>query len=211
MNRVELKEWSKKKIKGNLWNIWLGELIVIGVTLLMVLVGGVIAALFDSESTTSIIILIAELLTVPLVSGLMLYMAGFIKDNEFDKSLIFKPYKNSLKLIFASILMSLLIALGTVCLIIPGIIMSYSYSLTLYLLATHEDLSAIDAMKLSRKMMNGHKLDMFVLCLSFIGWFLLTSITFGIASIWVNPYFTTTLIKFVVDIVDNYEKKNTIE
>ncbi len=57
-------------------------------------------------------------------------------------------------------------------------------------------MGALDAITESRKMMDGHKMDLFILGLSFIGWLLLVYVTFGIAAIWVGPYMQTTYANF---------------
>lgn len=94
--------------------------------------------------------------------------------------------------ILALFLESLLIYLGTLV-IIPGIILTYSYRLVPYILADDPDISAADALKKSRMMMKGHKWRSFVLDLSFIGWIILSAFTLYILLIfWVGPYMAAT-------------------
>lgn len=59
-------------------------------------------------------------------------------------------------------------------------------------MAENPEIKALDAMKKSEKMMDGHKWDLFVFDLSFILWNLLVMITFGIAVIYVGPYIETS-------------------
>lgn len=90
-------------------------------------------------------------------------------------------------------LRNLFIALWSLLLIVPGIIKAYSYRLVPYLLKDHPELSGTEAITLSRKMMNGHKADAFVLDLSFLGWVLLSVLTAGILHIfYVGPYIQAT-------------------
>ena len=56
--------------------------------------------------------------------------------------------------------------------------------------------------------MYGHKTDLFVLGLSFIGWYILSILTCGILFIWVIPYVQTATVKFLYDIKEDYEKSN---
>ena len=84
--------------------------------------------------------------------------------------------------------------------IIPGIIKSFAYSQTLLILADNPKMTAGEAQAKSIEMMNGHKMDYFVLGLSFIPWLLLVGITFGIASIYVMPYMETTYVNFYKEI-----------
>jgi uncharacterized membrane protein len=64
--------------------------------------------------------------------------------------------------------------------------------MSLYILAENKGKPALECIKESMAMTEGHKMDLFVLGLSFIGWGLLCSITFGIAGIWVVPYMQAT-------------------
>ena len=86
--------------------------------------------------------------------------------------------------------------LWSLLLVIPGIIKSFSYAMSLYILAENKGKSAKECISESKAMMDGHKMELFVLGLSFIGWILLSCITFGIALIWVMPYMQTTYANF---------------
>jgi uncharacterized membrane protein len=76
--------------------------------------------------------------------------------------------------------------------IIPGIVKSYSYSMVPYILADNPRIGASNAIRLSNNMTYGHKFDMFVLDLSFIGWYLLGTLAFGIGVLFVMPYANAT-------------------
>ena len=81
--------------------------------------------------------------------------------------------------------------------VIPGVIKGYSYKLVPYILAENPDVEQERAFKISKHAMNGRKWDAFVLDLSFIGWHLLNTVTFGIVGIfYVNPYINTTQAEF---------------
>lgn len=94
--------------------------------------------------------------------------------------------------------------LWSLLLVIPGIIKMYSYALTPYILKDYPELSANQAINLSRKMMKGHKLDLFILQLSFIGWLILAALTAGIGSLWLTPYMLTTQAAFYQDVKNKY-------
>lgn len=207
MNRIELKEWAKKKIDGNIGNILLGVVIVLAVSLLFSFGVGFVQAVFGEESfVTFIVSLIVELLLVPLSIGLNAYMIGFVKNDEFNRDTLFASYEDTYKIIGTNILMSFLIMIGMFFFIIPGIYLAFSYALVPYLLVTHRDLSITETLELSRKMMNGHKLDYFILSISFIGWVLLVPFTLGILLIWLYPYMATATTKFAVDVIDSYDE-----
>ena len=80
--------------------------------------------------------------------------------------------------------------------IIPGIVKSFSYAMTPFLLAEYPDMTVSEAITLSRKIINGHKMDLFFLNMTFIGWSLLSALTLGIGSLWLNPYMNATHAAF---------------
>ena len=95
--------------------------------------------------------------------------------------------------ILTMFLRNLFIFLWALLLIVPGIIKAYSYRMVPYILKDHPELSATEAITLSRRMMNGHKADAFVLDLSFLGWIILSALTAGILHIfYVGPYIQAT-------------------
>lgn len=73
-------------------------------------------------------------------------------------------------------------------LIIPGIIKSYSYAMTPFILMDHPEMTAKQAIRSSMELMDGHKGELFILGLTFIGWDILNVFTLGIGSLWLNPY-----------------------
>lgn len=85
-------------------------------------------------------------------------------------------------------LRGLYIFLWSLLLIIPGIIASYSYSMTPYIMAEHPEYGANEAIGLSKEMMKGNKWRLFCMQFSFIGWIILSILTFGIGFLWVGPY-----------------------
>lgn len=78
--------------------------------------------------------------------------------------------------------------LWTLLLIIPGIIKAYEYSMVPYLLSKEPDLTSAEAIQISRGLTDGHKLDMFILDFSFLGWYFLGALLFGIGTFFVVPY-----------------------
>ena len=90
--------------------------------------------------------------------------------------------------IVAGILVQIFTFLWALLFIIPGIVKSYSYAMTYYILADNPDMAPTDAITESRKMMDGNKWRLFCLDLSFIGWYLLSILTLGILALWISPY-----------------------
>ena len=85
---------------------------------------------------------------------------------------------------------------------------SLMYELTTYILIDNPDMRVIEALKASRSLTKGHRLDLFVLILSFIGWIILSIFTFGILLLWVMPYMQTTISLFYFDLKKEPVREN---
>lgn len=105
-------------------------------------------------------------------------------------------FRSYFRNVWGMFLMGLFINLWTMLLIIPGLVKVYSYALTPYILVDYPELSANQAINLSRKMMKGHKFDLFYLHLSFIGWGILSIFTLGVGLLWLMPYMSTSQAAF---------------
>ena len=89
--------------------------------------------------------------------------------------------------------MDLFISLWSLLLIIPGIIKSYEYLMVPYILAENPQMDRKEIFEISRRMMDGEKMNAFLLDLSFLGWIFLTVLTCGVAGIlYVQPYMMAT-------------------
>ena len=100
----------------------------------------------------------------------------------------------------ARFLTSLYIFLWSLLLIIPGIVASYSYSMTSYILAEHPDLTAGEAIQRSKDLMYGNRWRLFCLHFSFIGWSILCIFTLGIGDLWLTPYSQAATAAFYRDL-----------
>ncbi|GKX66520.1 DUF975 family protein [Inconstantimicrobium mannanitabidum] len=113
------------------------------------------------------------------------------KNNKKCFSFAFKEgnYIGIVKTMFVT---KVFIFLWTLLLIIPGIIKSYAYRMVPYILADNPNIGVMDAIKLSNEMTRGHKFEIFVLDLSFIGWYLLGALALGVGVLFVMPYENAT-------------------
>lgn len=183
MNRAELKSLAKQQIKGNVGTLFLVALVVAlitGALNLIPTVGSIASALIGPAFT---------LATVAIYLGMAEGKKPAVGD-VFSKIDQFWP---AFKVNF---LVGLFTGLWSLLFVIPGIIKGLSYSQANYVLAENPGIGAREAINRSKAMMEGHKMELFVLNLSFIGWMMLTGITFGIASIWVIPYMNATMTNF---------------
>ena len=184
MDRVQLKNMAKAQIKNNIWMLLLITIIIYAITSLLNIVLpplGSIAAILGAAAFSL------------ATAKIYLKLADGIKPEVEDTFATIKEFWPAFKVTFFT---GLFTALWSLLLVIPGIIKMYSYSMAMYILAENPSIGALDALKQSENMMKGHKMEMFILDLSFIGWHLLASITFGIAYIWVIPYINATKTNF---------------
>ncbi len=137
------------------------------------------------------------LLTGPLYVGLHKAQLKAIRtDDDISLDTAFEGCHDFGSNLVLGVMHSLIIALWSLLFIIPGIIKSYSYALVYYIKADHPEYSWRECLNESEELMRGHKMDLFLLHLSFIGWALLSMLTCGIGSIWVNAYQMTSTAVF---------------
>ena len=99
---------------------------------------------------------------------------------------------------------NLYIFLWSLLLLVPGIIKSFEYYMVTYLMAEFPDMSREEAFRLSKKMMMGNKMDVFILELSFFGWYILTAFTCGILGLfYVTPYVHATKAELYIKLRKN--------
>ncbi len=132
------------------------------------------------------------LLGCVLAAGYILYHQGVRRGEEMPIASLFDGFGFVGKIVLLNLVMAVFIALWSMLLIVPGIIAAYRYRFALYNLCENPELGVMDALNMSKAQTKGHKLDLFVLDLTFIGWGLLCALTLGILSIWITPYIQQT-------------------
>ena len=103
------------------------------------------------------------------------------------------------ELFLLGFLPSLFIFLWSLLLVIPGIVKSYSWSLIYYIKRDNPEYGWRECMKESAAMMRGYKMKLFLLDLSFIGWYIVGVLCLGIGTLWVVPYHTAARTQFYVE------------
>jgi uncharacterized membrane protein len=192
IDRIELKNNAKQQIRGNIGTLLVGNIIIAVITVIL--------------GCIPIVGYIAVFIATPVFSiSLALMYLGQARGVASKIEDIFTAFKNTSLLVSAvltTILVGVFTFLWSLLLVVPGIIKALSYSMALYILAENPEIGGLGAINESKRIMNGHKMDLFVLQLSFIPWALLTSITFGIAGIYVIPYIQQTTTNFYLAIKD---------
>ena len=183
MKRAILKSAAKRQIKGNLGILFLISLLsgLIGGAVNVIPVVGGVAAMFVNAA-----------FSLAMVSIYMNLTEG-IRPRVGD---LFSQFRNVISAFCTNFLAGLLVFLWSLLLIVPGIIKACAYSQALYILADDPGLGSWEAIRRSKEMMQGHKMEYFLLCMSFCGWALLGAFTFGILYIWLLPYMQTTYANY---------------
>ncbi len=224
MSRVELKENAKKSLKGN-WGQAILVMIIMGVITSLVtsiaLIGNK-AVISNPENLSQFLDdfnsfafgapqIIATILSIIvgacLTLGSVSYYLKVSRNEEVTFKELFSKAHLGLLYIGVSIMTSIFIGLWSLLLIIPGIIATYKYSMVNYIMVDNPELGVMGAIRRSKEMMYGHKMDYFVLQLSFIGWGLLSACTMGILLLYVTPYMNVTCANFYNSIKDDGAKK----
>jgi uncharacterized membrane protein len=161
------------------------------------------------------------LVSGPFSLGLVAYFVGLFRNRETDPKTVFRGFDQFGKAFVLSLVMGIFILLWALLFIIPGIIAAIRYSQAFYIMHDNPELSAMQCLNESKKMMAGNKAKLFTLTLSFIGWALLAVIpssiytgsfvglyeiptlfdslmTFVLSAgfLWVGAYYYTTLVAF---------------
>lgn len=190
INRIELKQRAKEIAFQNKWKVIFPGLIY---GIIIAIISQILG--IDQENPSAG----ASMIYMVITYGTMFYMVGFMKyvlniargnEAKFNDILDYKS------IILPAAILTLLVGVFTflwsLLFIIPGIIAALSYSQSMFIMADNKNIDPLDAISESKRLMQGHKAEYFVLQLSFIGWVLLSSITFGIALIWAIPYMQIT-------------------
>ena len=182
-----------------LQNRW-GEAAI--VSLIILLAAMIIATpSFIAEWAGSITTLLS-VLVLPLQYAYYISLLERTRGNEEEithytfQYTINHAYANTRFLVAGLFIMLISMVAAIFTLGIGAIVVKYMYSMVPYLLHDYPELTPREAMKISREMMSGQKWELFVLDLTFIGWILLSIITFGVGMIFVEPYMSTARAAF---------------
>ena len=201
-NRQQVKDQAKQIMKRNYWKMFLVTLIA---GILKAEYVDLIQAIEDFMPDNVLPSMFSSILTILsggfFVGLLSLILIGnvisvgekyyLIKNHYVNPALneIFQGFKgNYLNVVKIMLIMELKITLWLLLLVVPGIIKAYDYSMIPYLLAENPNITTDEAFSLSKQMTTGQKMNLFVLDLSFLGWYFLGFLCFGIGALFVKPY-----------------------
>ena len=196
MSSKDFRQSAWKSLKGNWTNCVIAFLIY-----------ETIAGMVGSLSVTGVGAVAIFIVLGPLMAGYTKISLNVARGKEADLVVLFDGFKDFNRTMLLYLTNELLIMLWSMLFIIPGIIKSYAYSMSYYILLDNPDISANDARKKSIEMMDGNKWRLFCLDFSFIGWLLLSILTFGILQFWVSPYMEVARAKFYLSLLPEDERE----
>ncbi len=179
MNRKALKSRAKEQLRGK-WGYS-----ALATIIMMAVISAGMAMPFLGRA-------IGAILTPILAYGITYYHLQISRGLNPEITDLFAGFNYFAVVLVAGLLMSIFTSLWTMLFVIPGIIAAIKYSFTYYIIIDNPGISALEAINISKQMTYGHKWDIFVLDLSFIGWLFLSSLTCGIGLFWLIPYMNVT-------------------
>lgn len=209
MSRQELKFDAKEKMRQASVNPYLVT-VIMGVVLVLLAVvqsffdlwGGIVGS-YDGESLGSYIgfsivfFIVYFVLSTILEFGYHTYCLKVAnRDSSMSYGDLFSSARYLLKALGLMIVMTVFVSLWMVLLVIPGVIAAYRYSQAIFIMAENPEKGILQCIRESKEMMIGHKMEYFVLELSFIPWALLGSFTCGLGFLYVYPYMTVTFANY---------------
>lgn len=208
----EIRQESLSIMKGN----WASGVIVTLLLFVAVTLCSAITSSFGLCGNKTVMNYISELLNLlvaififyPLAMSMVIMFLSFVKSGEKlsakGLTLGFKsPFYD--KSVVLYLLMAIYTLLWSLLLIVPGIIKSLSYALAPYILAENPELKANEAIEKSMAMMNGHKMQLFLMWLGYVGFALLSALALGIPLLWLHPYYQVVMVKFYEEVKSEYK------
>ncbi|MBQ8858665.1 MAG: DUF975 family protein [Clostridia bacterium] len=168
--------------------------------LFALLVSLVIEGILGASAT---FVLLPLILVGPLSYGMNRYYLNLTRRQGAPDSIdpALEGFKNNFtENLLTGLLSSIFTFLWSLLFVIPGIVKGLSYSMALYIRIDHPELTAQQAIAASTRLMDGYKMKLFLLYLSFIGWIIVGGLCFGIGTLWVNAYMQAAMAEFYEEI-----------
>lgn len=163
--------------------------------------GIVLAELLRYVAVAALVIAIAQFILGCIVTvGYACFNLRLVDGEEVSLDTLFKYFPQWKTMVIAGLLQTLYVVLWSLLFVIPGIIASYRYAMTSFILAENPELTASEAIDRSKELMSGNKWRLFCLSFSFIGWGILCVFTLGIGNLWLTPYIQAAFAAFYRDI-----------
>lgn len=187
-----LRSWGRQALSGHWSMAVLGTLLFVLLTAMPVL----LLTFFDSEVMEKVSNLYGILVSGPITLGYTSFMMAIFRRKNTSAFEVFYGFEQFWKAFGLFLVVNIFTLLWALLFIIPGIIASFRYAMAFYVLADNPNIPIMDAIRESKRMMNGNKWKLFLLELSFTGWILIAALTAGIGLLWVMPYITAASVGF---------------
>ena len=187
MNRKEIKEKALNILEKNYFKILFSIFVYIFIISCVDIIFSLLKFSSDVQEMFCYL-LVLTLVSAPFNVGLSFYVLKIIRNEEYSFKDLIVFYKKIITIFLISLVIEILFLMGLTLLFVPGVIVFLCYSFVNLVVADGE-YSVIDALRESRELIYGFKIDYFKFLLSFIGWLLIILLTFGTAFIFVIPYF----------------------
>ena len=139
---------------------------------------------------------IVTLLLLPLGWGFAVFFLRLIRQENTDYGRLFDGFSQYGRILLAELLKGIYIVLWSLLLLVPGIMKSYSYAMTEFVLKDNPEMNGEEAICESMRLIQGHRMQLFLLDLSMIGWLILSILTAGIGLLFLYPYLYTAHAHF---------------
>lgn len=198
----EYKNFAAAALSGNWVKGAVAFLIYIATYVaLNVVITGIVGGDSENSELSSGISNLVSILLLPLIWGFAVFFLSLYRGQTPSYGSLFDGFRtNYLKYLGTMLLMYIYMFLWTLLLIVPGIIKAYSYSMTCYVMKDNPSLQYNAAIEESMRLMQGHKMQLFLLDLSMIGWAILSCLTIGIGFFFLVPYNQTAHAAFYEDL-----------
>ncbi len=186
MDRALLKSNAKQQLGGGIFQTnWINGLLV------MLIAGAII-------SVSGVVVVGPIIVFGPVMYGVSkIFLKLVYGEGSIDIAMLFDGFKEDLTgNILLGLMQSIFVFLWSLLFVIPGIIKSFGYAMCFYIKAEHPDYDWKRCLSESEALMQGHKMELFVLELSFLGWMIVGSLACGIGTLWVAPYMQCTSANF---------------
>lgn len=195
----ELRAIAREKLEGNWGDAALVTLVYMAIACVLGYAfqfgTNTISNHFAAQQGSSFL---GTMLTLPIAYAYTVSILRFVRGEKMTVQALLQHYNGR---VFATMLIKYLyVVLWMLLFIVPGIIKSYSYAMTEYIMNDNPELERNAAIEASMRMMEGHKMRLFLLDLSFIGWAILSILTFGLGFILLNPYINAAHAEFYEDL-----------
>ena len=126
-----------------------------------------------------------------VVVALLMGIFGTVSGESSARRTLLDGFRSGhyVNIVLTMFLRDLFTALWSLLLVVPGIVKHYEYLMVPYIIAENPAMDYKEAFQISKQMMDGEKMEAFIMDLSFLGWYLLSAVTCGLLAIfYVNPY-----------------------